>query len=99
MAKRKSLPVNLREQILMEAGYRCAVPTNLPDADRWNAPHTVEVEKGGKDEASNLICLCPNRHTRYDREGIPSQAHRAYESTKSDCKSWLEQSTTRPSTL
>lgn len=77
MAKRKR-DLSVRELVMLEAGYRCAVPT-CRALTPLDIHHIEEHAKGGSDEAGNLICLCCNCHNRYHREKIPSeQAMKVY---------------------
>lgn len=71
MAKRRR-DLSVRELVMLEAGYRCAVPT-CRALTPLDVHHIDEHAKGGSDEAGNLICLCCNCHNRYHREKIPSQ--------------------------
>lgn len=71
MAKRRR-DLSVRELVMLEAGYRCSVPT-CRALTPLDVHHIDEHAKGGSDEASNLICLCCNCHNRYHREKIPSQ--------------------------
>jgi hypothetical protein len=61
------VPVPVMRDILLEAGYRCAIPRCMV--------HTLEIahivsyeESGGDNSPENLIALCPNHHTMYDVE-------------------------------
>ena len=64
--ERKKLPVQTRELLLTECGYRCAVPTcrNILALDMH---HIWEVQAGGPDDPSNLIALCAYHHDMYHR--------------------------------
>jgi len=53
-----------REQVLSEAGYRCAVP-------HCRALSSLDVHP--IDEADNLVCLCATCADRYRRDGVPSE--------------------------
>ncbi len=67
------IPVNVRELVLTEAGYRCAVPTcRLPTP--IDVHHIKPLADGGTDDAENLIVLCASCHVRYHREGRPSRS-------------------------
>ncbi len=63
--------------MLIEAGYRCGVPTcrNLLLLDLH---HIVDVAKGGRNDPGNLLALCPTCHGLYTRGRIPQDAIRAY---------------------
>ncbi len=54
---RTKIPHNVVNSVLIEAGYRCAVPTcrNILAIDMH---HIVEVKDGGPNEPSNLLALC-----------------------------------------
>lgn len=66
--ERPAIPAELRRQILVEAGHRCAIQTcRAPDVDvhhiePWHTRKTHDLE--------NLIALCPNCHRRADRGEI-----------------------------
>jgi len=64
-------------EVLIEAGYRCAVPTcrNIIAIDLH---HIVEVKDGGPNEPSNLLALCPTCHALYTRGTIPKEAINAW---------------------
>jgi hypothetical protein len=71
--QRPHLPEPIRREVLVETGYRCAIPTcqQIPvdvhhiDGDRTN--HAFD----------NLVALCPN-HRRADRQEIPRLAVTTY---------------------
>jgi DNA-binding HxlR family transcriptional regulator len=71
---RPPMPTARRREVLVEAGHRCAIPTckQIPvevhhiDGDRTN--HAFE----------NLIALCPNDHSRADRDEIDRPSLRTY---------------------
>jgi hypothetical protein len=68
------MPAQLRREVIVEAGDRCAIPTcrQVPievhhiDGDRTN--HTFE----------NLIALCPTCHARVTKGDIPEAHVRMY---------------------
>ena len=62
---RKAIPLATKREVLIEAGYRCGVPTCR--AFTIDIHHIIERSKGGKDTSENLIALCPTCHTRYHR--------------------------------
>jgi HNH endonuclease len=78
--ERKKIPINVRTQILTEAGYRCAVPT-CRELLLLQLHHIYQVSEHGKDEASNLIALCPTCHSYYHAGHISREAIFAYKST------------------
>jgi HNH endonuclease. len=55
----------LKRQVLIEAGHRCAIPTcRHPTTE---IAHIVPWEKVNEHKFENLIALCPNDHSRYDK--------------------------------
>ena len=75
--ERKKLPVETRELLLTECGYRCAVPRcrNILALDMH---HIWEVHAGGSDDPSNLIALCPYCHGMYHRGNITANSIYVY---------------------
>lgn len=73
MVERTNVPVNIKREVLMEAGYRCAVPRcrNILALDLH---HMVPVAEDGPNEASNLIALCGFCHDMYHRGEFPHDA-------------------------
>lgn len=73
---RPPIPMSLRRQVLVEAGHRCAIPTcRYPTAE---IAHIEPYAKVRKHEYHNLIALCPNCHTRFDRGEIDRLSMGAY---------------------
>ena len=74
---RTTIPLSVRQQVLIEAGYRCAVPTcrNILALDLH---HIEEVQEGGGNEPSNLIALCPTCHALFTRGTISRDAINAW---------------------
>ena len=76
MNNRPSIPIKIKRRILIEAGYRCAIPTC-----RWpiteNA-HIISWVESKDHSYENLIALCPNCHTLYDSGKIERAAIIAY---------------------
>ncbi|MBF6087192.1 HNH endonuclease [Nocardia cyriacigeorgica] len=59
---RPHFPSELRREVLVEAGHRCAIPTcrqYLVEVD-----HIVDWAKTRRHEFDNLIVLCPTCHAR-----------------------------------
>jgi hypothetical protein len=76
MSDRSSIPAETKRRILIEAGYRCAVPTcRFPIAE--NA-HIVSYAESKDHSYENLVALCPNCHTMYDSGKIDRAAIIAY---------------------
>jgi hypothetical protein len=71
--KRKTIPQAIRDAVLTEAGYRCAVPT-CHTTLAVDLHHMIEVKKGGDNTVENLIALCPTCHALYHRGSIPQKA-------------------------
>lgn len=75
-ADRPAIPAELKRRVLVEAGHRCAIPTcrhpayELAHIEPWARVHEHTFE--------NLIALCPNDHTRYDKGEIDRKAMRIY---------------------
>jgi len=74
---RSAVPEAVKRQVLIEAGYRCGVPTcrNLLIVDLH---HIVDVFEGGANEPGNLLPLCPTCHALYTRGKISRDAARAW---------------------
>lgn len=76
MPTRPAIPTELKRRILMEAGYRCAIPTcRFPITE--NA-HIVSWAESQEHSYENLIALCPNCHTLFDSGRIDRAAIVAY---------------------
>ncbi len=58
---RPAIPAEIRRQVLVEAGHRCAIPTCRNSAN-IDLHHIVPWEKCKDHKADNLIALCPNCH-------------------------------------
>lgn len=73
LRERKKLPVETRELLLTECGYRCAVPRcrNILALDMH---HIWPVHAGGSDDLSNLIALCSYCHGMYHRGNISAES-------------------------
>jgi hypothetical protein len=70
----------LRREVLIEAGYRCAVPT-CRTILAIDLHHIIEVEEGGPTELSNLLALCPTCHALYTRGTISREAINVWKTT------------------
>ena len=75
--ERKRLSVSITRGVLIEAGYRCAVPT-CRGILALDLHHMWEVNAGGGDDLANLIALCPTCHALYHRGNISQDAIYAY---------------------
>jgi hypothetical protein len=61
---RHPVPDSVKRDILVEAGYRCAMPRCM--VPTLEIAHILACESGGDNSRENLIALCPNHHTQYD---------------------------------
>jgi HNH endonuclease len=72
---RPPIPAELQRNLMIEAGYRCAVcktPTDALEID-----HIIEWAKVRKHEFSNMIVLCPLCHARKKNSSDPRHINRA----------------------
>jgi len=76
-AVRKKLPVHLRQELLMEAGYKCGNPT-CRNVITFEIHHIEYVSEGGLDESPNLLVLCPYCHSMHHSHHIPVEAIRLW---------------------
>lgn len=75
MSNRPAIPINIQREVLFEARHHCAVccfPTALERAhiEPWSDTQDHSV--------ANLIALCANCHTRFDKEKWPESDMRRY---------------------
>lgn len=77
MAKRITIPPRLRLDMLIEAGYRCAVPT-CRTILTLELHHIDPVREDGMNVPDNLIVLCPNCHTMLEKGIISPEAINVY---------------------
>ncbi len=73
---RTAIPVELKRTILVEAGHRCAIPTCR--ATNVEIAHIKPWNQVKKHEYENLIALCPNCHTRFDKGEIDTKSMKRY---------------------
>jgi hypothetical protein len=59
--------------VLIESGYRCAVPT-CRGILAIDLHHIVEVSEDGGNDVGNLLALCPTCHALYHRKVISREA-------------------------
>ena len=76
-SKRTAIPEDIRRGVLIEAGYRCAVPT-CRALLVLDLHHLIPVRDGGENAAGNLLALCPTCHAMHERGKIDSEAIRAW---------------------
>ncbi len=73
---RPTIPTEIKRRILIESGYRCAIPTcRFPVTE--NA-HIISWSETGDHSYENLITLCPNCHTLFDSGKLSKEAIIAY---------------------
>lgn len=78
---RPEIPRELERQVLMEAGHRCAIPTCRHPTTEM--AHIVPWAQVKEHKFENLIALCPNCHSRYDRKEIDRKAMLQYKANLS----------------
>jgi hypothetical protein len=74
-AKRRDPPPSMRDEVLREAGYKCANPT-CRNILTLQLHHMVWVRDGGGNTATNLIALCGHCHDMHTQGHIPASAIR-----------------------
>lgn len=75
--KRKSIAIEVKTQVLHEAGYKCSNPT-CRTIITLDIHHMDYVSKGGGNIPSNLLALCPNCHQLHHIGHIPLDSIRAW---------------------
>ncbi len=73
---RPAVPIELKRRILVEAGHRCAIPTCR--ATTTEIAHITPWSEAKEHKYENLISLCPNCHTRFDKGEIDKKAMLMY---------------------
>jgi HNH endonuclease len=80
MARRKKLPVDVRQLVLHEGGYLCGNPAcRFPLT--LDVHHLDPIGEGGPDDPHNLLALCPNGHRLHHEGNIPLSSLRAWKLT------------------
>ncbi|MBI5524435.1 MAG: HNH endonuclease [Desulfarculus sp.] len=76
MPDRPAIPIEVKRRVLMESGYRCAIPAcrALPT----EIAHIIPWADSKNNDYHNLIALCPNCHTLADNGKIDRKALFAY---------------------
>lgn len=73
---RKSIPSTVRDEVLREAGYKCANPT-CRNILTLQLHHIVSVTEDGGNEPMNLLALCGHCHDLHEHgQHIPGSAIR-----------------------
>ena len=75
MAKRKPIAAQVRQQVLMEAGYKCGNPA-CRNILTLQLHHIEWVKDHGGNEPSNLLPLCGFCHDQHTNGYIPTEAIR-----------------------
>lgn len=75
--KRKQIPIEIRRQVLHEAGFKCANPT-CRTILTLDVHHLDYVSEGGSNQPANLLALCPNCHTLHHKGQIPKESLRSW---------------------
>lgn len=65
MSKRPVIPAEVKRQLFIEAGHRCAVCGTPFPLER---AHIIPWSKSNDHSLENLICLCANCHERADKD-------------------------------
>ena len=73
--KRRDPAPSVRDEVLREAGYKCANPT-CRNILTLQLHHMVWVKEGGGSQATNLIALCGHCHDMHTQGHIPASAIR-----------------------
>ena len=74
--RRPAIPADLKRNVLVEAGHRCAIPTcRHIDVE---IHHIVPWHKCKVHKYENLIALCPNCHSLADAGKIDRKSLRMY---------------------
>ena len=76
-AKRRTIDIGIKLQVLHEAGYKCSNPT-CRTIITLDIHHLDYVSKGGDNNPSNLLALCPNCHQLHHKGHIPEASIRAW---------------------
>lgn len=74
--ERPSIATELKRRILVEAGHRCAIPTCR--ATTTEIAHIIPWSEVQNHSYENLIALCPNCHTRFDKGEIDKKSMYMY---------------------
>jgi HNH endonuclease len=75
MGKRRPIPPSVRDEVLREAGYKCANPT-CRNILTLQLHHIVWVKEGGGSSAHNLVALCGHCHDMHTQGHVPRSAIR-----------------------
>ncbi|MFB7922086.1 HNH endonuclease [Streptomyces sp. NPDC002466] len=82
-ANRPAIPRSLDRRIRVEAGHRCAIPTCHMPAPLLVIAHIRPWAEVKCHEFENLVALCPNCHTLFDRGHIDRKSMLQYKANLS----------------
>ena len=77
MSERPAIPADMKRQVLVESGHRCAIPT-CRQMVGVNIHHIVPWEICKEHKAENLIVLCANCHAHVHDNKIDRKALHMY---------------------
>ena len=80
MGRRRALAPSLRQELLREAGYRCANPA-CRSIITHEIHHLDPVKADGGNTEGNLLALCPNCHALHHGGHIREEALRTWKLT------------------
>lgn len=75
--RRQAVPLETKQQVLHEAGYRCSNPAYRTILT-LDVHHLERVADDGSNKPSNLLVLCPNCHSLHHKGHIPVSSVRAW---------------------
>ena len=75
--RRLKIPLQIKQQVLHEAGYKCGNPT-CRSILTLDIHHLDYVSEGGDNSPSNLLALCPNCHSLHHKGHIPLESLRTW---------------------
>lgn len=64
--RRPAVPKPVERAVLVEAGYRCAIPHCM--VHTTETAHILSWSESHDNSRENLIALCPTHHRLYDKE-------------------------------
>lgn len=76
MSKRPKIPADIKRQVLIESGHRCAIPTCRSMV--IDLHHIIGWEKCQEHKADNIIALCPNCHRLFHNGKIDVKSLKIY---------------------
>src|SRR6266705_1039150 len=75
--RRTAIPVDVRQLVLHESGYKCSNPS-CRHVITLDVHHLELVSEGGGNAPENLLALCPNCHALHHANRIPRESLRAW---------------------